>query len=434
MLKKEFVEISKQLGYKSYKDLVEALKYHRRTLDRYKLDDKISENISKAVLKHKKNGVVKSEKTTQKPKPKTTQKKETPINTQVENNTENIKEKTTQEPTQKVQENTVGIDISNEDYHGSSNMSVSKIKCIIDNAKEFYHKYIKRDLIQDDTDALIIGKLHHTLVLEPHKLDEEYVLLDISSTPRKDDLVDAVEALGGKVNMMTNSKEEIVVSDTVPQLKEKLKELVSKSGKTVVSRTQLDKAMQTSKKALESEFELVHGGRTLLKANLKTLLQHDKCYVEKTFYGEIDGVKVQVRPDILINLGAKNDVWFVIDLKTIEAATPDMFVKQGGSFYWDMQETLYTEVLRQNKILVRNFYFNCAGKKEHSGAEFYEWGQSTKDEAKKVMKAGLIKYKYCLENNIWLERKFDYVKKEFEPIAAMEVPAYRQYQFADIGV
>ena len=38
----------------------------------------------------------------------------------------------------------------------------------------------------------------------------------------------------------------------------------------------------------------------------------------------------------------------------------------------------------------------------------------SKDEAKKVVRAGLKKYKYCTENNIFLEAKFDYQNLKFE--------------------
>lgn len=473
MTKLEFIENSKQLGFDKLKDLVVALGYHERTIDRYKQDEQISKKIEQS-LNDFKNGVTKTKevkkvaqnkKTTQKTSEKKVHKKSTQKPTQkitqnkscVNDCVENIDEK---KETQVVEEHTrenkistpkeikieqieeistpikkgVGIEISNEDYHNSNNMSVSKLKVLIYNAKEFESKYIKKELEQKDTDALIVGKLHHTLVLESHKFDEEYLIVDLPLRPVKDDLVEALEKLGGEVELRENGKGEIVVADTVEQLKAKIDAIKGKVKKTICTKSQYDLAKSTAEKALNSWFEIVHGGKTLLKAQLKQLLELDKCYVEKTFYGVIDGVNVQIRPDILINLGAKNDVWFVIDLKTLEVATPAMFVRQGGAFYWDMQEQFYLEVLAQNGINAKAFYFNCAGKKDFSGAGFFEWGTSTKDEAKKVVKAGFRKYKFCVENNIFLEAKFDYQNLKFEPIATLEVPVYRQMQFGDLGV
>ena len=469
MTKSEFIETSKQLGFDKFKDLVVALGYHERTIDRYKQDEQISKKIEQSLIDFK-NGVS----TTKEVKKTTQNKKSTPKST-----SKKVHKKTTQKPTQKATQNEncvndcvekketqnvekhtqenkistpkedkkeqiieistpnkidIGLEISNEDYHNSNNMSVSKLKVLIDNAKEFESKYIKKDLEQKDTDALIVGKLHHTLVLEPHKFEKEYLIVDLPLRPVKDDLIEALEKLGGEVELRENGKGEIIVADTVEQLKAKIDAIKGKSTKTICTKAQYDLARATAEKALNSWFEIVHGGKTLLKAQLKQLLELDKCYVEKTFYGVIDGVNVQIRPDILINLGAKNDVWFVIDLKTLEVATPAMFVRQGGAFYWDMQEQFYLEVLAQNGINAKAFYFNCAGKKDFSGAGFFEWGTSTKDEAKKVVKAGFRKYKFCVENNIFLEAKFDYQNLKFEPIATLEVPVYRQMQFGDLGV
>lgn len=466
MTKYDFIEISKQLGFDKFKDLVVTLGYHERTIDRYKQDEQISKKIEQS-LNDFKNGVVKTKeekkttqkstqhkKATQKNNTNTTQKKATQKATQnTKKNESCVDEVKENKATQEVIESTpkeivkeeikqistpikkgVGIDISNEDYHSSGKMSVSKLKVLIDNAKEFESKYIKKEIEQKDTDALIVGKLHHTLVMEAHKFNDEYIIVDLPSRPVKDDLVEALEKLGGEVELRENGKGEIIVADTVEQLKAKIDAIKSNSNKTVCTKEQYDLAKQTAEKALNSYFEIIHGGKTILKAQLRQLLELDKCYVEKTFYGVIDGVEVQIRPDILINLGAKNDVWFVIDLKTLEVATPAMFVRQGGAFYWDMQEQFYLEVLRQNEINPKAFYFNCAGKKEFSGAGFFEWGTSTKDEAKKVVKAGLRKYKYCVENNIFLEAKFDYQNLKFEAITTLEVPVYRQMQFGDLGV
>jgi hypothetical protein len=197
-------------------------------------------------------------------------------------------------------------------------MGVSKLKVLIDNAKEFEAKYITKTIQQKETDALTVGKLHHTLVLEPHKFDEDYIIIDLPARPVKDDLVDALEALGGDVDLKENGKGDVVVADTVEGLKAKIEKIKLSIKKTVCTKAQYELAKQTSEKALNSWFELIVAGKTLLKAQLKDLLELDKCYVEKTFYGVIDGVKVQSRPDILINLGLKNDIWFVIDLKHLK--------------------------------------------------------------------------------------------------------------------
>lgn len=436
MTKQKFISEAKQLGFNKYQELVAKLGYNARTLSRYKKDDELSSKFVEAFEQYKNDAkpVQKQDlediDEVQKPKRKKPQ-VENVQEVKEHQHTQEVKQKETTVPKDKKE---IGIDISNEDYHSGNKMSVSKLKVMLDNAKEFESRYVKKEIEQKDTDALIVGRLHHTLVLEPHKFDDEYTVVDMPARPVKDDLVDALEKLGGEVELKENGRGEIIVADTVEQLKAKIDKIKGSTKKIVCTKAQYELAQQTSKKALDSWFELVVGGKTILKAQLKQLLELDKCYVEKTFYGEINGVEVQIRPDILINLGLKNDVWFVIDLKTLEVATPNMFVKQGGAFFWDMQEQFYLEVLRQNGINPKAFYFNCAGKKEFSGAGFYEWGVSTKDEAKKVVQAGLNKYKYCMETNLFLEGKFDFTKMKFEPITTVDVPVYRQYTLGDLGV
>lgn len=428
MTKKQFATEAKQLGFAHYKNLVEKLGYHTRTLDRFKENDVISKKFIKSFEEYKAGA-------------KPIEKEDlgkievAPIkNTKKEKKIEQ-KEETTQKTqnTTPKQNDGIGVDISNEEYHGSGKMSVSKLKVIIDNAKEFESRYVTKNFEQKETDALIVGRLHHTLVMEAHKLHDDYVFIDLPTRPIKEDYVKAVEALGGEIALKENTKNEIVVADTIDTLKEKLDELKKNTKKVVCTKAHLELAEATSAKALNSVFKLEVNGKTLLEALLSDLLALPKCYVEKSFYGEIDGIAVQIRPDILINLGASSDVWFVIDLKTLEVATPSEFVRQGGKFFWDMQEQFYLEVLRQNGINAKAFYFNCAGKKEYSGAQFYEWGVSTKDEAKKVVKAGFKKYKYCVENNVFQEGKFDYKNLKFEAITTLDVPIYRQYAMGDLG-
>jgi hypothetical protein len=447
MTKQKFIDEATRLGFKKHQDLVEKMGYNPRTLSRFKVDDNISKKFAEAFEAYKNDAkpvqkedlkIVAQEvaETPQKPKEvKAVQsiEKEEKVTGVASIVSKKIIKKEV-EPATEEKPKEIGIDISNEEYHSSNNMGVSKLKVMIDNAKEFEAKYITKTIERKETEALIVGKLHHTFVMEAHKFDEDYLVIDMPARPVKDDLVEALETLGGEVDLKENGKGDIVVADTVESLKKKIEAKKTTSTKTICTKEQVELATQTSQKALNSWFELIIAGKTLLKAQLKDLLELDKCYVEKTFYGTINGVDVQVRPDILLNLGLKSDIWFVIDLKTLEVATPAMFVKQGGTFFWDMQEQFYLDVLAQNGINAKAFYFNCAGKKKFSGAGFYEWGISTKDEAKKVVKAGINKYKYCTENNIFSESKFDYVKMRFEAITTLDVPVYRQYAMGDLGV
>jgi len=410
MTKLDFKVLSKEAGYKSFKELVEDLGYNKRTLDRYR-DDKV---LSKKFIDSKpteKKIEVKTEKS--KPKePKSEPKKD--ISTQ--------------------KAKTIGIDIPNEVYHSSTKLGSSKIKLILENAREYEAKYITKETGQKKTDALLIGSMHHTLVLEPEHFNRDYTVLEISSRAVKSELVDAVEKLGGEIETKETAKGEIVVADTMDRLKDKIAVLTEKSEKTIVTQSQLNVAILTSKKALESMFIVEVGNRTLLKAKLKEVLELDNCYVEKTFYGVINGIEVQVRPDALVNLSKEHQIWFCIDLKTAQDATLSMFANQSSKFFYDIQEWIYREVLRQNGIDVKDFRFCVAGKNEASRSAYYQLDKEDIEDAGKIVSQILKKYKYCKENNIWEEGKFDYHKMRFEPTAVVKLPTYRKFQMIDLGV
>lgn len=413
MTKREFKAYAEQeLGYVNYKDLIEELGYNRRNLDRYTYETKLNARFIKKLEEWKsKHNIKKSEE-----KPKKSKQKE-PKKTQIKTNSKQI-----------------GVDISNKDYHSSDLLSASKLKLILENPKEYYMKYVTKEIEQKKTDALLIGSLHHTLVQEPHMLEKEYIVLDIGSRPVKSDYVNAIVELCGEVETKQTAKGDTVAVATVAELKEQFEELKGKIDKTIVTQAQLDIAKVTAEKALNSKFIVEFGGKTLFKADLRDLIQHKNSHIEKTFYGEINEVKIQIRPDILMNLSETNEFWYVIDLKTAEEATIQRFTAQSAKYYYDIQEYVYREILRQNGIIVKEFRFNVAGKSDTSDCEFYQLHSEDIENAEKITKKIIDKYKYCKENNIWREGFFDYDKMRFEPTAVVKLPTWRAFEMIKMGV
>lgn len=420
MTKRDFIDKVKTYGYVNWKDVLVEMGRGKRNLDRFKYEDNLIDEFVADFDKWEKA------QTQKKGKPKIEQ-KEKPTTPTIKKEIKPIK-------TPKKDDKTIGIDITNEEYHASDNLGSSKIKLIFENAKEYYHKYILKDADRKETDALIVGKLHHTLVLEPYNFDRDYILAGLPSYPVKQDYVEAIERLGGGVNTKVNGKGETTVSDTVAELKEKYAKLIDKNEKTLITQAQLDIAKITSRKALDSRFVVEASGKVLLDYSLEDLIQYDKCYVEKTFYGEINGHKIQVRPDMLINLSKEGDYWYVVDLKTAIDATMQSFSTQSAKFYYDIQEYIYTEILRQNGILVREFRFNVTGKTENSGCEYYQLSKGDIEDAEKMVSKILEKYTYCKENDIWREGNFDYNKMRFEPVALVQMPTWRKFRLQDMGV
>lgn len=431
MTKEQFIsQAENELGYISYKDLVVELGYGRRNLDRYKYEDSLNEKF----VEKFNEWLSKRTQKTEEPKKEESKPKVEEKQPQQEISKPKIEKNDTQTNLSTQNETQIGIDITNEDYHSSGKLSASKLKLILENAREYQATYITKEIEQSKTDALLIGSLHHTLVLEPHKFNDEYIVLNMPSRPVKQDYIDAVEMLGGTLETRENSKKEIVVADTVDELKVKLDDLKSKTDKTIVTQAQLDIAMTTSEKALESYFVVEAGMKTLLKAKLRDIIELDNCYVEKTFYGVIDGIEIQIRPDLLVNLSKQHKVWFVVDLKTANDATMSMFAQQSSKFYYDIQEYVYREVLRQNGIDVKDFRFCVAGKSEASRSAYYQLDSEDIEDAGQMVKQIIKKYKWCKENDIWEEGKFDYQRLRFEPTATVKLPTYRKFQLIDMGV
>lgn len=329
----------------------------------------------------------------------------------------------------------IGERIPNKIYHESDNLSASKLKVILSNPVKFRDMYVTKKAKNKPTDALLVGSIHHTLVLEPERFDNDYIVLGLDSKLKKD-LVEAVEKMGGKdwIERDENSKGEMVVSDTVPSLKEMLNELIEKETRTIITHKQLELAKKTSIKALDSWYVIKENDKTLLKAQLKDVLELDVSHVERTFYGEIDGVSFQVRPDVLMNLGKKKNIWFCMDLKTAEDATMEMFSKQSARFYYDLQEWIYCEILRQNGINVVDFRFCVAGKADTSECAYYQMDKEDIMDAEKIARRAILKYNYCFNNDIWEESRFDFEKMEFDTCSTVRLPTYRKYQLIDMGI
>lgn len=328
----------------------------------------------------------------------------------------------------------VGEGISNKLYHQSDNLSASKLKVILSNAVKFRDIYVTKESNKKYTDALLVGSLHHTLVLEPENFDRDYIVLGFEDRPLKQDFVEAIEKLGGEVERKENNKGEMVVVDTMPVLKEMINELREKESRTIVTNKQLELAQSTAVKALESWYIIEANGKIMLKNQLQDLLGLKTSHVERTFYGEIDGVSFQIRPDLLMNLGQKEDIWFCMDLKTAEYATMEMFSKQSARFYYDLQEWIYREILRQNGINVVDFRFCVAGKADSSKCAYYQMDKEDILDAEKIARRAILKYNYCFNNDIWEESRFDFEKFEFDTCSTVRLPTYRKYQLIDMGI
>lgn len=195
--------------------------------------------------------------------------------------------------------------LSNEDYHAHKALGSSGVKQLLDNPHVFLAG-IKRP----QTDAMRMGSAVHKLVLEHNEFHDEYVVAP-------------------EFNARTNEG-----------------------------------------KALRAKFEQMHAGKTALKADeYATALKCKEAVdavihpfmktgkAEQSFFAKMDDIDVKCRPDWY-----NEDLGIIVDLKVVQDASADGFIKAVGNFGYYIQAAFYMDVMRLNGHNISKFVF-CAVEK-----------------------------------------------------------------------
>jgi hypothetical protein len=181
-----------------------------------------------------------------------------------------------------------------------------------------------------DADAMIFGRLVHTVILEPHKFDG-YAVLD-------PDLI-GVKADGSKADNPTATK---AWKDAVFAAK--------RDGLTVISPKMLTKANLLSE-AVSAHPE---AGRLLAAAT-----DHEvSAYADHP-----SGAQVRARFD-LIGPG------FIADIKTTRDADPDTFGRAMHAYGYHISAANYLDVARANGLDVDRFDLICVEKEPTPGGDY----------------------------------------------------------------
>lgn len=66
------------------------------------------------------------------------------------------------------------FDLPSDQYHSIlETYSSSQLKTIVDNEEMFFKKYVEKSIPREESEAFDVGSYLHTLVLEPHRLNEQ---------------------------------------------------------------------------------------------------------------------------------------------------------------------------------------------------------------------------------------------------------------------
>lgn len=177
-------------------------------------------------------------------------------------------------------------EMSNKQYHATPAISASWLKLLAKSPYHLWHAYISKDRKESvQTAAMMLGSLTHTLVLEPEKLDSEYVIVPEGIDKRSKD---------GKAFFSE----------------------IEAGGKTPVK---------------QADFDHCAAMADSLRSNPGFLaLRQHKHENERTFFwdDETTGLYCKMRPDTVVHPCAAYPNGVVTDVKTTADASPAGFGRQ----------------------------------------------------------------------------------------------------------
>ncbi len=164
-------------------------------------------------------------------------------------------------------------------------------------------------------------------------------------------------------------------------------------------------------KDLYEEFSLLNAGKTIMKNDLYhqvfgmigSVMAHPvakqillKNHNELSFFGELHGVAVRCRPDIL---RAGN---LIADLKTTEDASFRGFQKSFTNFKYHRQAAFYLDLVSQ-VLGVKHDTFSIIAveKKPPFAVQVFALDEATIDKGREEYRVGLAIYRECMESGKW---------------------------------
>ena len=197
--------------------------------------------------------------------------------------------------------------ISNREYHDRPEIGSSDLKTILNCPR----KYVAETL-RAETKSKRRGSLIHTLVLEPDRLHEDYVIVDVGSRNAK-----------------------------------KYKEAVEKNsdGHAVVLAHEVVEAQAIADNVLSSD----------AWGMLTRGIEPRWIVSESSIFWEEGGVVQKCRPDLLIKDAHESGLWTCVDLKTTRDASPAGFAKSVVQYGYDLSAAHYTQGIRSAGIEIEAF-------------------------------------------------------------------------------
>lgn len=320
------------------------------------------------------------------------------------------------------------MDMTMKEYLARPEMGASALEMLIENARKY--KLSKDGKINLWTKEKDIGTVFHTLILEPHLKDKVFVVSDSF----RDEVVACVNLDDGEIIVVntdsrrkgyfqnakkSNPGKMVLLTDEY----EDLERLRSFSGKIVLTPEEYESVIKMVNKVMELK-------------DFKEWLENGKK--EQTYFGEISGIPFKIRCDLIVPVGEDPSVVQVFDLKSMfDEATPHNFGKASAARFYFLSEIIYRKILKQNGFTVAGYSFIGASKVDWSGADYFKHQElivgnedyEMEGEAQKILDYGIAKYKYCMKNNIWPERAFDFAANQFPVVSEVILPMWPFFKY-----
>jgi len=228
--------------------------------------------------------------------------------------------------------------LTNAEYHANkTHISASGLKMI---AKKSVYHYLNQEPFSST--AMNLGSAIHTTLLEPQNFDKEFFRMP-------------------KIDLRTKDG------------KEQKKELQKIAGDRILLK--------------DSELEILDG----IKSNFeKDDLAKFYCQgeIESSYFGEINGVKVRVRPDVYNGL-----LKFISDVKSCQDNSPQAFKKDCYKYGYPLQAVCYSTLMG---IDPKQFRFIAVETKYPFSCQVYALSDEMIEYGKKQLEKALADWKFYL--------------------------------------
>jgi exodeoxyribonuclease VIII len=239
--------------------------------------------------------------------------------------------------------------MTNGDYHADKTwLTSSKLKLLYQDPAKFKAEVLDGNSTPLTGDFLSEGSACHTLILEPEKFDEEYVIFD--GFRRQGKVWEEFEA--------SNTDRTIL---TTPQ------------------HARVKRYVDSIRRRPEA-LSLFTGG-----------------IPEQTMAAELQGVKVKARCDYI-----NPELGIIVDLKTSsKPAGVDMFKITIDQYYYQLSAALYMQVAYEVYKKPFDFYFVVVSKADLQ-TDVYKLSRETAAAGHHMVNKALQRYRQCSASNLWV--------------------------------